>query len=110
MTPLKLVCHVAHALGSTEQRLARALVLLSGYPARHKSNNGGPTISQGLLAEVIGTSRSRVNRFMRRFLRLGLVKYDAGSGSGLQVRAPLARLMLQNGKGKAGPGGRRGVR
>jgi CRP/FNR family cyclic AMP-dependent transcriptional regulator len=84
---------VDHALNSTERRLARALVLLTRYPERRRSRVGVPGISQGLLAEMVGTSRSRVNRFMTRFRRLGFIKYDVGPGGGLRVRASLLRLL-----------------
>ena len=86
---------VDHVLSDTEQRLARALVLLVGHPGRKRSREAAPIISQGLLAEMIGTSRSRVNRFMTKFRRLGFITYDAGSGGGLEVRAPLLHLLRQ---------------
>ncbi len=99
---------VDHVLSSTEQRLARALVLLMGLPRGGRSRDGAPGISQGLLAEIVGTSRSRVNRFMTRFRRLRFITYGAGSGGALQVRASLLRLLQQRkGHRKPGPGNRR---
>jgi CRP-like cAMP-binding protein len=60
---------------SSEKRLARALFLLAG-PANQNRPTRVPKISQETLAEMIGTTRSRVNFFLNKFKRLGVVEYD----------------------------------
>src|SRR5450631_1734225 len=76
---------------SSERRLARILLLLA-----HSGTDGSPDIvipkiSQETLAEMVGTTRSRVNLFMNRFRKLGFVDYD---GSGLQVHRSLLNIVL----------------
>ena len=78
-------------LNSTEKRLARKLLLLGLYG---KQNRTGTTLPEGvtqqMLAEMIGTTRTRVNFFMNRFKRLGLIEYDGG----LKIRHSLSRFAL----------------
>lgn len=84
--------HVSDLLtSSAEQRLARVLLRLA-----HLDNNGPavaeiPVLSHQVLAEMVGTTRSRVNFFMNRFRKQGLIAYDGG----LEVRKSL-RKVLQN--------------
>ena len=75
----------------SERRLARALLLLAKPAGDEKSNTAIPHISQETLAEMVGTTRSRVSFFMNKFRRLGLIDYR----SGLEVRSALGRTVLQ---------------
>ena len=61
---------------STEKRLARTLLLLARYGGEGQPEAVIPKISQETLAEMIGTTRSRVNLFMTKFRKLGFVEYD----------------------------------
>ena len=61
---------------STEKRLARMLLLLARYGEPEVSSHAVPRMSQELLAEMVGTTRSRVNFFMNRFRKLGFIDYD----------------------------------
>src|SRR5260370_38490119 len=63
---------------SSEKRLARALLLLAHYGNEGKPDRVVPEVSQQVLAEMIGTTRSRVSFFMNRFRRLGFIKYNGG--------------------------------
>jgi CRP-like cAMP-binding protein len=76
---------------SSEKRLARTLLLLARYGKDDSPHAVLPTISQETLAEMIGTTRSRVNFFMNKFRRLGFVEYDAG---GLQINTSLLSVVL----------------
>ena len=61
---------------SSEKRLARALLLLARYGKQDKPARIVPRISQETLAEMIGTTRSRVNFFLNKFKKLGFIEYD----------------------------------
>ena len=61
---------------SSEKRLARALLLLARYGKQNKPERVVTKISQATLAEMIGTTRSRVNFFMNKFKKLGFIDYD----------------------------------
>jgi CRP/FNR family cyclic AMP-dependent transcriptional regulator len=61
---------------SSEKRLARTLLLLAGYGALGHPQKVLPKVSQEMLAEMIGTTRSRVNFFMNKFRKLGFIHYD----------------------------------
>jgi CRP/FNR family cyclic AMP-dependent transcriptional regulator len=61
---------------STEKRLARTLLLLAHYGAQDEPEAVIPKISQTMLAEMIGATRSRVNLFMNKFRKLGFIQYD----------------------------------
>ena len=63
---------------SSEKRLARTLLLLARYGRKDKPGWVLPRISQEALAEMVGTTRSRVNFFMNKFKRLGFVEYNGG--------------------------------
>ena len=73
----------------SEQRLARILLLLADFGNDQVSEAVRPRISQEALAEMIGTTRSRVSFFMNKFRRLGFVDY---SGDGLTIRNSLLRF------------------
>ncbi len=61
---------------SSEKRLARALLLLARYGKQDQQKRVLPKISQETLAEMVGTTRSRVNFFLNKFKRLGFIDYD----------------------------------
>jgi len=61
---------------SSEKRLARTLLLLARYGAQEQPQKVIPNVSQEMLAEMIGTTRSRVNFFMNKFRKLGFIQYD----------------------------------
>ena len=67
---------VDHLFNSSEKRLARALLLLARYGDQAGPQRRIPRISQETLAEMIGTTRSRVNFFMNKFRDLGFVEYN----------------------------------
>jgi CRP-like cAMP-binding protein len=84
---------VDQLFNSSEKRLARILLLLAHFGKEGKPETVVPTISQEMLAEMIGTTRSRVSFFMNRFRKLGFVDY---SGSGLQVHSSLLNVVLND--------------
>jgi CRP/FNR family cyclic AMP-dependent transcriptional regulator len=61
---------------SSEKRLARTLLLLARYGSQEQPDGTLPSVSQETLAEMIGTTRSRVNFFMNKFRKLGFVEYN----------------------------------
>ena len=65
-------------LHSSEQRLARALVLLAGCEGPQSSTRVLPPVSQGVLAEMVGTTRSRVNVFLAKFKKRGFIDLEDG--------------------------------
>jgi CRP-like cAMP-binding protein len=77
---------------SSEKRLARALLLLARYGKQDTPVRAVPRISQGTLAETVGTTRSRVNFFMKKFQRLGFIEYK----NGLTVNAALLTVVLHD--------------
>ena len=84
---------VDQLFNSSEKRLARALLILARY-----GKEGGPEtlvakISQETLAELVGTTRSRVNFFMNKFRKLGFIHYNGG---GMQVHSSLLNVVLHD--------------
>jgi CRP/FNR family transcriptional regulator, cyclic AMP receptor protein len=75
---------------STEKRLARTLLLLASYEKKDEPEKPIPTISQETLAELIGSTRSRVNRFMSKFKRLGFIHANGG----LHINSSLLSVVL----------------
>jgi len=69
---------VDQLFNSSEKRLARTLLLLARYGNGDKPQRVVPKISQETLAEMVGTTRSRVNFFMNKFKTLGFIEYDGG--------------------------------
>jgi CRP-like cAMP-binding protein len=67
---------VDQLFNSSEKRLARALLLLAQIGKENSPDMVIPKISQEVLAEMIGTTRSRVNFFMNRFRKLGFIEYN----------------------------------
>jgi CRP-like cAMP-binding protein len=84
---------VDQLFNSSEKRLARILLLLAHFDKEGVPGTVIPKISQGTLAEMIGTTRSRVSFFMNRFRKLGFVDYG---GSGLQVHSSLLNVVLHD--------------
>ena len=83
---------VDQLFNSSEKRLARALLLIARYGSNEAPRKIVAHLSQGTLAEMIGTTRSRVSFFMNRFRKLGFIKYDAG----LEVNDSLLRVILHD--------------
>src|SRR5579863_3175856 len=67
---------VDQLFNSSEKRLARTLLLLARYGKQERPNALLPNVSQETLAEMIGTTRSRVNFFMNKFRKLGFIEYN----------------------------------
>jgi CRP-like cAMP-binding protein len=84
---------VDHLLNSSEKRLARALLLLANYGVKGNPEPITTKISQETLAEMIGTTRSRVSSFMNKFRKLDLIDYDAGH---ITVHNSLLDILLQD--------------
>jgi CRP/FNR family transcriptional regulator, cyclic AMP receptor protein len=82
-----------HHFHSTEQRLARTLLRLTEGLPGEKREAVSPRISQETLAEMIGTTRSRVNFFMNKFRRLGMIEYRGGARSNFVVHRSLAEVL-----------------
>jgi CRP-like cAMP-binding protein len=76
----------------SEKRLARALLLLARYGKDEEPNLVLPRISQEVLAEMVGTTRSRINFFMNKFRRLGFIDYNGG----LRVNRSLLSVVLHD--------------
>src|ERR1700732_5217999 len=85
---------VDQLFNSSEKRLARVLLLLAHFGKDGKQETVIPKMSQETLAEMIGTTRSRVSFFMNRFRKLGFIDYDGGSG--LQVHSSLLNIVLHD--------------
>jgi CRP/FNR family cyclic AMP-dependent transcriptional regulator len=81
---------VDQLFNSSEKRLARTLLLLARYGQDDTPQKVLPKISQEMLAEMVGTTRSRVNFFMNKFRKLGLIKYNGG----LQINRSLLSVVL----------------
>jgi CRP/FNR family cyclic AMP-dependent transcriptional regulator len=84
---------VDQLFNSSEKRLARILLLLARFGKEGVPEAVIPKISQETLAEMVGTTRSRVSFFMNRFRALGFVDYD---GRGLQVHSSLLNIVLHD--------------
>jgi CRP/FNR family transcriptional regulator, cyclic AMP receptor protein len=83
---------VDHLFNSSEKRLARVLLLLAHFGKEGMPETVIPKISQETLAEMIGTTRSRVSFFMNRFRKLGFIHYNGG----LQVHSSLLNVVLHD--------------
>ncbi|MFZ3332858.1 MAG: Crp/Fnr family transcriptional regulator [Candidatus Acidiferrales bacterium] len=83
---------VDQLFNSSEKRLARTLLLLARYGQEDTPQKVLPKISQEMLAEMVGTTRSRVNFFMNKFRKLGLIKYNGG----LQINNSLLSVVLHD--------------
>lgn len=83
---------VDHLFNSSEKRLARALLLLARYDDRAGPERRIPKISQETLAEMVGTTRSRVNFFMNKFRDLGFIEYDGE----IRINSSLLNVVLHD--------------
>jgi len=81
---------VDQLFNSSEKRLARTLLLLARYGKEDKPQGVLPKLSQEMLAEMIGTTRSRVNFFMNKFRKLGFIEYNGG----LKINTSLLSVVL----------------
>ncbi|MGA2981811.1 MAG: Crp/Fnr family transcriptional regulator [Terriglobales bacterium] len=84
---------VDQLFNSSEKRLARILLLLAHFGKEGKPETVIPKMSQETLADMIGTTRSRVSFFMNRFRKLGFVDYGEG---GLEVHSSLLNIVLHD--------------
>jgi CRP/FNR family cyclic AMP-dependent transcriptional regulator len=83
---------VDHLFNCSEKRLARTLLLLTRYGMQDKPETMLPNVSQQVLAEMIGATRSRVNFFMTKFRKLGFIGYDGG----LHINPSLLNVVLHD--------------
>jgi CRP-like cAMP-binding protein len=83
---------VDHLFNSSEKRLARILLLMAHFGKEGMPELVVPKISQDTLAEIIGTTRSRVSFFMNKFRKLGFVRYNGG----LHVHSSLLNIVLHD--------------
>jgi hypothetical protein len=79
-------------LNSSERRLARLLLLLANFGKEGSPQPISPNISQETLAEMIGTTRSRVSHFMNKFRKLGLISYNGH----IEVHSSLMDAVLRD--------------
>jgi CRP/FNR family cyclic AMP-dependent transcriptional regulator len=83
---------VDQLFNSSEKRLARALLILAHYGKEGAPETMVAKISQETLAELVGTTRSRVNFFMNKFRKMGFIHYNGG----LQVHSSLLNVVLHD--------------
>lgn len=83
---------IDHLFNSSEKRLARILLLLANYGKDPEPEEVIPKISQETLAEMIGTTRSRVSFFLNRFRELGFIEYNGG----MHVHRSLLNVLLRD--------------
>ena len=85
---------VDQLFNSSEKRLARVLLLLANFGKEGKPEPIIAKISQETLAEMIGTTRSRVSFFMNKFRKLGLIDYNGSIEAGIEVHSSLLNVVL----------------
>jgi len=85
---------VDQLFNSSEKRLARILLLLAHFGKEGKHEVAIPKMSQEMLADMVGTTRSRVSFFMNRFRKLGFIDYQAGDA--LHVHSSLLQVVLHD--------------
>ena len=83
---------VDQLFNSSEKRLARTLLLLARYGKKSEPQKLIPKVSQEMLAEMIGTTRSRVNFFMNKFRKLGFIEYNGG----VHINSSLLSIVLHD--------------
>jgi CRP/FNR family cyclic AMP-dependent transcriptional regulator len=88
---------VDQLFNSSEKRLARVLLLMAHFGTEGVSQMSVPRLSQETLAEMVGTTRSRVSFFMNRFRKLGFINYDAGDN--VHVNSSLLDIVLHDDDG-----------
>jgi CRP/FNR family cyclic AMP-dependent transcriptional regulator len=87
---------VDQLFNSSEKRLARVLLLLANFGKEGKPEPVIARISQETLAEMIGTTRSRVSFFMNKFRKLGFIEYNGETNGGLHVHSSLLNIVLHD--------------
>jgi CRP-like cAMP-binding protein len=87
---------VDQLFNSSEKRLARLLLLLANFGKESKPEPIIAKISQETLAEMVGTTRSRVSFFMNKFRKLGLIAYNGDVGGGIEVHSSLMNVVLHD--------------
>ena len=92
---------VDQLFNSSEKRLARVLLLMAQFGKEGVSEMSVPRLSQETLAEMVGTTRSRVRFFMNRFRKLGFINYDVGDN--LHVHSSLLNVVLHDDNGTTDP-------
>jgi CRP-like cAMP-binding protein len=85
---------VDQLFNSSEKRLARMLLLLANFGKDTKPEPTIAKISQETLAEMIGTTRSRVSFFMNKFRDLGFIAYNGGAEAGIEIHSSLLNAVL----------------
>src|SRR5438128_3431817 len=85
---------VDQLFNSSEKRLARLLLLMAQFGKEGVAEMSVPRLSQETLAEMVGTTRSRVSFFMNRFRKLGFIHYDVGDN--LRVHSSLLNIVLHD--------------
>ncbi|HEY4940638.1 MAG TPA: Crp/Fnr family transcriptional regulator [Rhizomicrobium sp.] len=88
---------VDQLFNSSEKRLARTLLLLANFGKEGKPEAIITKVSQETLAEMIGTTRSRVSFFMNKFRRLGFIEYNGDTHGELHVNTSLLNMVLRDG-------------
>ena len=83
---------VDQLFNSSEKRLARALLLLARYGKHATETHTMPKVSQEMLAEMVGTTRSRVNFFMNKFRKMGFIEYNGG----IIIKSSLLSVVLHD--------------
>jgi CRP/FNR family cyclic AMP-dependent transcriptional regulator len=83
---------IDHLFNSSEKRLARTLLLLARYGRADQPQKMLPKVSQETLAEMIGTTRPRVNFFMNKFRKLGFIQYNGG----IRINTSLLSVVLHD--------------
>ena len=83
---------VDQLFNSSEKRLARVLLLLANFGKEDQPELVIPKISQETLAEIVGTTRSRVSFFMNKFRRLGFIRYNGG----MEIHSSLLNIILHD--------------
>ena len=84
---------VDQLFNSSEKRLARILLLLAHFGKESRAETVNPKINQENLAQMVGTTRSRVSHFMNKFRKLGFIDYDS---AGLKVHSGLLNVVLHD--------------
>jgi len=87
---------VDQLFNSSEKRLARVLLLLANFGKEGEPETVIPKISQETLAEIVGTTRSRVSFFMNRFRKMGFIQYNGQQTKGLEVHSSLLNIILHD--------------
>ena len=93
---------VDQLFNSSEKRIARVLLLMAQFGKEGVPDMTVPRLSQETLAEMVGTTRSRVSFFMNRFRKLGFINYASGDGDTLHVHSSLLNIVLHDDNGTIG--------